>query len=96
MVGAALSLSAQRHANRAAVAYGSAMMICVGFLSACGMAAGVLNDFHRNPRYQEIHATLRGRRVVLFGTRDHRIFGFVWRALVRAIEDNRQLYPYDD
>ena len=79
-----------------AVAYGSAMMICVGFLSACGMAAGVLNDFHRNPRYQEIHATLRGRRVVLFGTRDHRIFGFVWRALVRAIEDNRQLYPYDD
>ena len=79
-----------------AVAYGSAMMICVGFLSACGMAAGALNDFHRNPRYQEIHATLRGRRVVLFGTRDHRIFGFVWRALVRAIEDNRQLYPYDD
>jgi uncharacterized SAM-dependent methyltransferase len=79
-----------------AVAYGSAMMICVGFLSACGMAAGALNDFHKNPRYQEIHATLRGRRVVLFGSRDHRIFGFVWRALVRAVEDNRLLHPYDD
>jgi hypothetical protein len=79
-----------------AVAYGSILMTCVGVLSACGMAAGVLNDFHQNPRYQEIHATLRGRRVVLFGTRDHRIFGFVWRALVRAVEDNRLLYPYDD
>jgi uncharacterized SAM-dependent methyltransferase len=78
-----------------AVAYGSAMMICVGFVSAAGMALGALNDFHQNPRYQEIHATLRGRRVVLFGTRDHRIFGFVWRALVRAVEDNRRLYPYD-
>ena len=79
-----------------AVAYGSAMMACVGLVSAIGMAAGALDDFHRNPRYQEIHATLRGRRVVLFGTRDHRIFGFVWRALVRAVEDNRSLYPYDD
>jgi uncharacterized SAM-dependent methyltransferase len=78
-----------------AVVYGSAMMICVGFVSAAGMALGALNDFHKNPRYQEIHATLRGRRVVLFGTRDHRIFGFVWRALVRAVEDNRQMYPYD-
>jgi len=78
-----------------AVAYGSAAMVCVGFLSACGMAAGALNDFHKNPRYQEIHATLRGRRVVVFGTRDHRIFGFVWRALVRAVEDNRLMYPYN-
>ncbi|WP_030439911.1 DUF6232 family protein [Actinoplanes subtropicus] len=78
-----------------AVFYGSALMIGVGLLSACGMAVGALNDFHQNPRYQEIHATLRGRRVVLFGTRDHRIFGFVWRALVRAVEDNRQLSPYD-
>ena len=79
-----------------AAAYGSAMMICVGFVSACGMAAGALTDYHKNPRYQEIHATLRGRRVVLYGARDHRIFGFVWRALVRAVEDNRSLYPYDD
>jgi len=79
-----------------AVAYGSAMMAGVGLVSAIGMAAGALNDLHRNPRYQEIHATLRGRRVVLFGSRDHRIFGFVWRALVRAVEDNRQLHPYDD
>jgi len=78
-----------------AVAYGSAMMIGVGLLSVCGMAVGALNDFRKNPRYQEIHATLRGRRVVLFGTRDHRIFKFVWRALVRAIEDNRLRYPYD-
>ena len=78
-----------------AVAYGSVMMICVGFVSAAGMALGALNDYHKNPRYQEIHATLRGRRVVLFGTRDHRIFGFVWRALVRAVEDNRLLHPYD-
>jgi hypothetical protein len=52
--------------------------------------------FQKNPRYQEIHATSHGRRVVLFGTRDHRIFGFVWRALVRAVEDNRLLHPYDD
>jgi len=79
-----------------AVAYGSAMMAGVGLLSAIGMAAGAINDLHRNPRYQEIHATLRGRRVVLFGSRDHRIFGYVWRALVRAVEDNRQLRPYDE
>jgi hypothetical protein len=51
--------------------------------------------FRKNPRYLEIHATLRGRRIVLFGTRDDRIFGFVWRALVRAVEDNRLLHPYD-
>lgn len=78
-----------------AVLYGSAMMIGVGILSACGMAAGALNDFHKNPRNLEIHATLHGRRVVLFGTRDQRIFGFVWRAMVRAVEENRQLNPYD-
>jgi hypothetical protein len=78
-----------------AVAYGSAMMIGVGLLSAAGMALGALGDYHRNPRYQEIHATLRGRRVVLFGTGNQQEFGFVWRALIRAAEDNRELYPYD-
>lgn len=76
-----------------AVGYGSLAMLCAGLLSAAGMALGVLADARRNPRYQEIHATLRGRRVVLFGTGDHREFGFVWRALVRAVEAERDTRP---
>lgn len=78
-----------------AVAYGSAMMACAGLVSACGMAAGVWGDVRRNPRHQEIHATVRGQRVVLYGTHDHQRFGFVWRALIRAVEANRDLNPYD-
>jgi hypothetical protein len=78
-----------------AVAYGSALMICAGVVSACGVAIGVIGDAQRNPRYQEIHAVVRGQRVVLFGTRDQQKFGFVWRALIRAVEANRDLYPYD-
>lgn len=77
-----------------AVAYGSATMICFGFVSAFGMAVGAWGDTRRNPRYLEIRATLRGRRVVLFGTPDHQEFGFVWRALIRAAEEYRLLYPY--
>ncbi|WP_433375646.1 DUF6232 family protein [Actinoplanes sp. CA-142083] len=78
-----------------AVAYGSALMVCAGLVSACGVAFGVIGDAQRNPRYQEIHAVIRGQRVVLYGTRDHQQFGFVWRALIRAVEANRDLYPYD-
>lgn len=64
-------------------------MLGVGVLSAFGMVAGIWGDSRRNPRHQEIHATVRGRRVVLFGTGDHREFGCVWRALVRAVENDR-------
>jgi uncharacterized SAM-dependent methyltransferase len=77
-----------------AVAYGSALMVCAGLVSACGVAIGVIGDAQRNPRYQEIQAVIRGQRVVLFGTRDQQRFGFVWRALVRAVEANRDLDPY--
>lgn len=76
-----------------AIAAGAPVLICAGFVSACGLIIGLLCDQRRNPRYLEIHATLRGRRVVLFGTGDRREFGFVWRALGRAVEDNRQPLP---
>jgi hypothetical protein len=78
-----------------AAIFGSAMMIAAGLVSAGGMVIGVWGDSRRNPRYQEIQATLHGRRVVVFGTGDHQQFGFVWRALIRATEVNSELYPYD-
>lgn len=77
-----------------AVAYGSATMLCAGLVSACGAAVAAWGDSRRNPRYLELRATVRGRRVVLFGTRDKREFGQVWRALVRAAEDSRQSVPW--
>lgn len=76
-----------------AVAYSSAVMAAAGLLSACGMAVAVWGDWWRNPRYMEIRAVVRGRRVVLFGTHDAQQFGFVWRALVRTVEANRELLP---
>ncbi|MET0522829.1 MAG: DUF6232 family protein [Jiangellaceae bacterium] len=67
---------------------GSGMVILAGLVSACGMAIGVWGDCRRNPRHMEIHAVIRGQRVVLFGTADQREYGFVWRALLRAVEAN--------
>jgi uncharacterized SAM-dependent methyltransferase len=74
-----------------AATLGSAMMVVAGLVSACGMAIGVWGDCRRNPRHMEIHATVHGRRVVLYGTGCQRKFGFVWRALVRAAEYNEPL-----
>jgi hypothetical protein len=76
-----------------AIAYGSAMLACAGLVSGGFVAIGAWADARRNPRYMEIRASVRGRRVVLFGTDDQRVFGHVWRALVRAVEDNRQRLP---
>lgn len=76
-----------------AAVYGSALIAAVGVLSALGMVMGVWTDYRRNPRISAIEATIRGRRVVLFRTHDKQRFGFVWRALVRAVEDNRGPLP---
>lgn len=76
-----------------AAAYGSALIGGIGVLSALGMVMSVWADYQRNPRIMAIEATVRGRQVVLFRTRDKQRFGFVWRALVRAVEDNRWPLP---
>lgn len=72
-----------------AVAQSSALMVGVGLLSAAGMLAGAWGDARRNPRRMEIHATVRGQWVVLYSTTDHREFGRVERALIRAVEHHR-------
>ncbi|WP_430782013.1 DUF6232 family protein [Actinoplanes sp. G11-F43] len=45
--------------------------------------------FQRTPRRMEIHATIDGQWTVLYSTTDHREFGRVWRALIRAVEHHR-------
>jgi hypothetical protein len=72
-----------------AAASGSAMMLCVGFVAAMGVAIGVLVDARRNPRWMELRADYRGGEVALFSTRDKAEFEAVRRALIRAVEDNR-------
>ena len=76
-----------------AAAYGSALMIGAGMLSAAGMAIGAWTDHLANPRFMAIEATVRGRRVVLFETIDKRIYGQAWRALLRATENAERPLP---
>jgi hypothetical protein len=44
----------------------------------------------RRPRRWELHATYRGKEVVLYANADPRIFNQVARALRRAVEDGRR------
>ena len=75
------------------VAYQSTVMLLVGLIAAAGVAAGVLTDARRNPRWMELRATYRGEDVLLFSSRNSTEFEQVRRALVRAVEVNRDLLP---
>jgi Family of unknown function (DUF6232) len=76
-----------------AAAYGSAALLCAGFVSAFGLAAALLLDGRRNPRWMALRGVHAGRVVTLFSTRDQREFGQVKRAVIRAVEANRPWQP---
>jgi hypothetical protein len=69
-----------------AVAYGSAALLCAGFISAFGLATALIVDGRRNPRWMALRAIHQGRTVTVFSSRDQQEFGQVRRAVVRAIE----------
>ena len=75
------------------IAFQSAALLLVGLLAAAGVAAGVLRDAHCNPRWMELRASYRGEEVLLFSSRDASEFEQVRRALIRAVEVNRDLLP---
>ncbi|GIM90242.1 DUF6232 family protein [Paractinoplanes toevensis] len=66
--------------------FGVAAMFGVAVVDAAGLAAAILLDHRRNPRWMELRATCRGRRIVLFRSRNQREFEQVRRAVIRAIE----------
>jgi hypothetical protein len=70
---------------------GSAWTILAGLLSTATVALGILADYRKNPRLMAIEANIRGRHIVLYRTSDQQKFGQVWRALIRAVEDTRDL-----
>jgi hypothetical protein len=71
----------------------SFVMVLTGLVMALGMGVGVLLDARRNPRWMEIRAQHHHTDVLLFGTRDKAEFARVRRALIRAVEINRDSRP---
>jgi hypothetical protein len=71
----------------------SALVLSIGATTALGLSVGALVTARRNPRWMEFRITYRGDDVRLFGTRDKVEFGQVRRALIRAVEANRDLLP---
>ncbi|GIF17603.1 hypothetical protein BJ973_009432 [Actinoplanes tereljensis] len=69
--------------------FGVAVLLGVAVIDAGGLAAAILLDSRRNPRWMELRATHRGQQTVLFRSRDQREFEQVRRAVIRAIEANR-------
>ena len=74
-----------------AIGYGSGALICAGFIAACGVAGGTLVDGRRNPRWMALTATYQFERIELFSSRSSREFEQVRRALIRAVEYDRDL-----
>ncbi|MEV4515139.1 DUF6232 family protein [Dactylosporangium sp. NPDC049525] len=73
-------------------AYGSIPLLCTGFVSALGIAAAVLVDHRRNPRWMALLAFHHGQEITLFSSRDQQEFGKVRRAVLRAVEANFSPY----
>ena len=75
-----------------ATVYGSATLLCTGFVATFGIASAALVDGRRNPRWMALIASYQGRDVELFSTRDKREFEQVRRAVIRAVELDRELW----
>jgi hypothetical protein len=76
-----------------AAAYGSVILLCAGFIATFGVAAALLVDGRRNPRWMALRAVCGGRKITLFSSRNQREFEQVRRALIRAVEANRRPRP---
>jgi len=72
-----------------ALVYGSAALLCAGFISAFGLATAVLVDGRRNPRWMALRGVVGKQEVTLFSSRDQQEFEQVRRAVIRAVEANR-------
>jgi Family of unknown function (DUF6232) len=86
LIGGAIELAL---AAPLAVAYGSAALLCAGFISASGLATAILVDGRRNPRWMALRAVSGGREITLFSSRNQQEFEQVRRAVIRAVEANR-------
>ena len=69
---------------------GAAIMLAAGILIAIGVAAALIADGRRNPRWMALRAVHRGRMITLFRSRKHEEFEQVRRAVIRAVEANRR------
>jgi hypothetical protein len=76
-----------------AAVYGSVILLCAGFIAAVGVAAALLVDGRRNPRWMALGAIYDGRKITLFSSRNQQEFEQVRRAMIRAVEANRLPRP---
>jgi hypothetical protein len=76
-----------------ALAYGSAAVLCGGFITAFGLAAALLVDGRRNPRWMALYGVNGGREITLYSSRNQQEFEQVRRAVIRAVEANRPPQP---
>ncbi|GIF38771.1 DUF6232 family protein [Actinoplanes xinjiangensis] len=76
-----------------AVAYGSALVVVVGLVAAAATAAALVLGERRSSRWATLEATNGSRRVVLYRSRSSREFQRVRRAVIRAVEANRDPRP---
>jgi Zn-dependent M28 family amino/carboxypeptidase len=76
-----------------AVAYGSAPLVLVGLAAAAATAAALIIGERRGSRWATLEATSGSRRVVLYRSRSNREFQRVRRAVIRAVEANRDPRP---
>jgi hypothetical protein len=88
-----LALAVPVALTQASVASRSAAILCVGLVTAFGVAAAIIVDGRRNPRWMALRAELGGREITLFTSRNRPEFEAVRRAVIRAVEANRPLRP---
>lgn len=69
-----------------ALAHGGAILVGVGVVAGAGMAAALVVDDRRNPRWMALQAAHHGRVVTLFSSRSQLEFEQVRRATIRAVE----------
>ncbi|MFI5909669.1 DUF6232 family protein [Dactylosporangium sp. NPDC051541] len=77
-------------AGVAAVSGGSLALVGSGLFAGASMAAAVIHDGHRNPRWMALRAIANGREFLLFQSRNQAEFEAVRRAVIRAVEANRE------
>lgn len=80
-------------AATAALLHSAALLCLTGAVVGTGLGGAIVIDDRRNPRWMELTAQHKGRRVILFASTDKRQFEQVRRAVVRAEEASRRPRP---
>jgi hypothetical protein len=76
-----------------AAAYGSPLVIVVGLVAAAVTAAALVLGERRGSQWATLEATSGSQRVILYRSRNTREFQQVRRAVIRAVEANRDPCP---